>query len=290
MTFWVTGSLLPFNDQQVYPVDTQFTSSDPPMDTTPYDNFRQGTEIKTMKHLVGSSQVKMWGGGFDYRGRITHEQQIVTYGQAVSFTEFYNNHEFNETLIKFDPVEYISLINNYPFPITFNQGPQQQQEAIIEPFTIPQRLPSTEGFNLARTIKAEIEDGNHLDGILAGNSRIEQFIELDPPIKVRPWLDHGAEHFGDTYTGSIVTPGVITNEQRKLNPYIDTENLYIINQLSADTSFKEVLKIMKFGSGIDEDLRPRDKKSTSAGSTIYGPSQARTGTDSIAFIGTLRGS
>jgi len=64
--FWVTGNIDPFNDQQVYPVDTQFSSSNPPMDTTSIDNFRQGIEIKSMKHLIGSSQVKLWGGSYDH--------------------------------------------------------------------------------------------------------------------------------------------------------------------------------------------------------------------------------
>jgi len=294
MAYWVTGSQLPFDDQQVRFIPTGLSTSNPAMDTSAFDTLRQGVEIRRVSELYNSTQPKLWGGSITASGTITHEQNFNTYGQAVSFTEFFADHKFEEKP-KFNPVAFVTLGNIHPLPIILNYGPQEQQEAIIEPLTFPQRLNNNEGFDVAHASKGELEDGNHLDGRNAGNSRVEQFIELAQPIQPRPWLDQGEEWIGDTFIGSIHIPGFTTQAQRKVEPYTDQINEYILRQVASfnnplDSAMISALSALKFGLGVDDDIRPIGKKSTAAGYSVYGPNAARAGTDSIAYIGWKRGS
>lgn len=291
MSYWITGSVRPFDDSRQVTRRVPMSTSNPAMDTLETDPYRMGVELRNFGDVYGSTQPKIWGGAFDQTGSLTHEQDITTFGQAVSFTSFFNTPAFNESP-KFNPVAYILLANTYPMPIIFNDGPQAQQEAIIEPLTIPQRFDNIDSHDVAHASRGSLEDGSDLDGRGRGTALFEQFIEYNVPTSPRPWLDQGEERVGDNANKSIaiVRPGYLTQVQRIAFPWTDQTNGYLQSQIKgfSDTTMSGALQ--KLSINNDQDLRPIGKRSASAGSTVYGPGQARTGTDSLAFLGKIRGS
>ncbi len=290
MSYWVTGSVAPFDDFRP-PRPLLATSTDnPAMNTSGSDAMRQGVEMRRVGDLLHSLQPKFWGGKITNSGTLTHEQDFRTYGQAVSFSEFFATQTFEEKP-KWNPIDYIAAGNSYPLPIIVNYGPQEQQEAIIEPFTLFQRLNYNEGMDTARTMRGELEDGNHADGRLHGNSVTAQFIEYDRPLIVRPWLDEGARLIGAVATGSVRVPGYVAKAQRVMSPFIDDGNTKIIAQVSGSTDpdMSVVLVSLQYGMGVDTDMRPRGMKASTSGFVLE-PCNARAGTDSVAFNGWTRGS
>lgn len=162
-------------------------------DTSLIDRFRQGVELRTPRHVYESVQGKIWA------GNLNHFVLVRTIGQARSFTEFENTPVFDDTTRKFDPVLYIEsqLYDvGYPYPIIFNDGPQQEEEASVEPLTIQFRKASTEGRHVARGIKASLEEGNNFDSEDLASSRVQQFIDFSPPNEPRFFLDEGQGYFG----------------------------------------------------------------------------------------------
>lgn len=282
MAYWVTGSLLvPFDDIIALPTKAVMTVS-PHTDTREVDNFRQGVELKTVKHVYGSTQPKMMGGEPSLFGVVSHEQNVNSPGQATSFTDFYADHEFVDlSLFKVD--DYMALGADYDLPLWLNGGPQYQEEAILEPLTITFRLNSIEGVDPTRTVKGSIEETD-----LEGNI-IEQFIDTEWPTVTRPWLDFGETQFGDLMTGSVTFPGYIPSEQQLLAAFSDTtEDEVALTYVLADTATKSALLAMAYG--MSGSILPSMKKSATAGWSHYGPELARYGTDSIAFSGWMRGS
>lgn len=190
----------PFNDTDQPRVEaaiTNFVSATQGYDTTVYDRFRQGVSMRTGRHVYSTTQPKIWS------GNLKHAIKVVTIGQARDFTEFENDPKFEE-LPEFNPVWYIQD-PDYPFPIIFNNGPQQEEEAIVEPFTIPFRKTDVEGPFYPRTPKASLEDGNNFDNLDGGTTRVLQFIEYDPPREPRFFLDEGQEYYGRPFpTGSLL--------------------------------------------------------------------------------------
>lgn len=291
MAYWVTGSIEPFDDSQQVIKYLPRTTTNPAIDTRAFDGYRFGVELRNFGDIYNATQPKIWGGEFDQTGSVVHEQDITTYGQAVTFTSFFDSHLFIDNP-KFNPVAYVALGNSYPLPIMFNDGPQAQQEAIIEPFTIPQRFNDVESLDVARTVRATVEDGNELDGRNKGTSIVEQFIELSSSMVVRPWLDEGELRYGSaTYPSSaIIMPGYLSKAQKQLQPFIDQTNDYYNSYITALTNTTMSGAMMQLEFNSNNDIRPLNKKSAAAGHDVYGPSQARLGTDSIAFVGRIRGS
>lgn len=288
MTFWLPDSSPIFDDQQnVGGKYFNATTSNPPMNTIMFDVYRQGVELRTTKDFYSSLQPKLWGGNFEATGTISHKQNIHTYGQSVDYTEFFGSTTFKD-LPKFNPLSYMTLGADYPFPIYFNNGPQEEQEAIIEPLTIPNRFPTTELFPF-RSFRANIEDGNSLDGFLNGNSVISQFINTEQPNSVRPFLDQGEMFIGDSQTEFIKIEGWISSEVRKEFPYKEENSNNLFNTLDINDS-ELLTAILSLSSSNAESLIKNPRlKSTAAGSVVYG-AYNNLGTDSIAFIGTIRGS
>lgn len=185
------GQFTPFQDSdtpRVQKAIQNFASATQGYNTAIFDQYRQGVSIRTSRHLYSTTQPKLWA------GNLNHAVRVVTIGQARDFTEFEDDPKFEE-LPEFTPQWYIED-EEYPFPIVFNNGPQQEEEAIIEPFTIPFRKANPFGNFVPRTPKANLEDGNNFENYDGGSTRVEQFIEYNQPRTPRFFLDEGAEYWG----------------------------------------------------------------------------------------------
>lgn len=267
------------------------------MDTSAFDKLRQGVEMRRPVHVYGSTQPKLWAGNLSHR-----PQEFIPYGEARTWTEFENTTQYYDNTVPFDPISYIKSQENgnntYPFPIYFNDGPQQGQEAAIEPLTIPFRLDTTvvEGAFPIRRPKGNLEDGNSTPDIPQSNNRVLQFVEYNTPLTSDPFLDAGQQYIGDgPIEDGIIIEGYVDFNLRLGDPFDDTETSELINQLVINTSslngldFIEQLKLLHIN--LDDDIRETyTQKSATAGYTVYGPDQARYGTDSVTFSGWGRGS
>ena len=261
------------------------------MNTKPIDAYRQGIELTSTSYLYNSTQPKIWTG--NTYGLVN----INTIGLARSWTEYSNTEIVNDQIIEFNPVQYILQgQTTYPYPIYFNNGPQQKEEISIEPFTIPFRQEPELGANPPRQVHAELEDGNNFADPQKGSSLIQQFIDYNQPLDPYYFLDDGQQYIGSTLENSIIIEGYTPLLIRNINPFNDTNDEMIVAQVSAslgtspsDILFTSALKKLKIE--LDEDIRETyTVKSATAGYSVYGPSQAIYGTDSIAFNGWLRGS
>lgn len=255
--------------------------------TSEIDPYRQGVEITSPHQLYRGNQPKLWS------GNLSHAIRIVTYGQARSWTEYENTKIFDDQVQPFDQESYIESPETYPMPIYLNDGPQSEEEAIVEPLTIPFRKSPQEGARPARSPKGALEDGNGFDSPVKAANRILQFVEYDAPLTQRYFLDAGQEYVtgnSSMVSGSIRVEGYVAYNERLGTPFNDTCDERIVAQIdTSDSSFITALKALKIE--LDEDIRETyTQKSANAGGFTYGPEQGRYGTDSIAFIGTMRGS
>jgi len=274
-----------------------FSQSGSGMDTAAFDKFRQGIEISRPVHIYGTTQPKLWAGNLHHR-----PYAYNPYGQMRSWTEFENTTEYYDNTIPFDPIYYIKSQNNgiitYPFPIYFNNGPQEGEETSIEPLTIPFRLITSigEGAFPVRRPKGNLEDGNPTQNIPQSNNRILQFIEYNSPLTPNPFLDAGQEYIGSgSIQNAIIREGYVDFILRLGDPFDDTETETIVKELQFNAgsisgqTYKNAL--LKLQLDLDEDIRDTyTQKSATAGYTVYGPDQGRYGTDSIAYSGWSRGS
>lgn len=303
MAEWVSSSFTPFDDSLSRPkkVNRNADPNNPPADTSVYERFRQGVELKEYRHLYGSTQAKFWGGRVKEDLTLTHEMEHQNFGAPVSFTDFYGTTSWKETQ-KFDPVRYIlEGPEAYPYPLIFNEGPQGQEVCSIEAFDIPFKKDETAAKMLSdlRVPRASLDDGNAVDGRTAptnglrtGNSKVEQFVEVTQPLVVRPFFDSDGGTYGETPEGSIRLPGRVLTTQRLLTPYKEKDvNEELIAQTNAGSGLQTALRNLSgFKTDKSSTIAPNGYKSTAAGSDVYGPKQARYGTDSIAFVGRIRGS
>lgn len=267
------------------------------MDTSAFDKLRQGVEMSVPKHVYGTTQPKLWAGNLHHR-----PYQYNPYGQMRSWTEFQDTTQYYDNTIPFDPIYYIKSQKNgiitYPFPIYFNNGPQEGEEASVEPLTIPFRLQSTVGegaFPIHRP-KGNLEDGNSTPDIPQSNNRVLQFIEYNAPLTSDPFLDAGQQYIGNgPIEDDIIIEGYVDFNLRLGDPFDDTETSELVDQLIIDKvsinglDFIEQLKLLHIN--LDDDIRETyTQKSATAGYTVYGPDQARYGTDSLTYSGWSRGS
>lgn len=256
------------------------------------NNQRQGVELRTSADIYNSTQAKIWAGKIRRDGVIEQgypETEMVGFGQALSFTATYFQSDFTERQIKFDPVAYVSNSLTYPFPIELNGGLPSQDTNIIEPLTIPFRLPSTENNYFAKGVHGTLDEGPESDGLGKGNRIISQFIAYyDTNIESVPFLDEGQQIIGDP-SGAVYFPGYVPVNQGQIAPFTEKPNNFDLFIISASADFRTVLETLDYSR--DEDIRKTFvRKSATAGYDSYGPGMARIGTDSIAFASRLRGS
>ena len=272
----------PFDDAQtvIYIPTDEDTGG---IDTREVDAYRQGVEIRTNRQRFAGMQPKIWAGNTD------HVVNVNTIGQARSFVEYENSLLFDDIRCDFDPISYIEQGPDYPLPILLNEGPQQEEEASIEPITIPFRQQSTEGPFFAHRIAAVIGDGNDFDTVFRNANRTSQFEDYDDPLEIRYFLDEGAALWGDGDTDEkIITPGYTAGTERLLRPFDDTTIDDIPQSLDAASDLLLVLYQMQMNQ--NEDMRPARTRSANANTFVYGRDSNVYGTDSITFIGRTRGS
>lgn len=268
----------PFDDsQQVIYIPT--TADTGGSDTQLIDAYRQGVEIRTNRQRFFSTQPKIWAGDFD------HAVTFNAIGQARSFTEFENSPIW-EDLPEFDPVDFIEMGSNYPLPIVFNNGPQQEEETVLEPLTIPFRRNTNEGPFYAHRVAGQLEDGNNFDTIWKNANRIQQFVDYDDPLQQRLFLDEGQAIFGDLTTG-ITTEGYVFGQERLIRAFDDTTIDDMPQSTQGAQDLQNVLIQMKMN--LDMDFRPSRTRSAGANTFVYGRDSAIYGTDSITFLGLTRG-
>lgn len=279
MTDYEFRDYTPFDDSQekpYVPTDTDTGGSD----TLEIDAFRQGVELKTNKQRFAGMQPKMWA------GNLNHYVKVKTYGQARSFTEYYNSSVFEE-LPKFNPVSYIELASAYPLPILFNYGPSQEEEAYVEPITIPYRKWTPEGPFFAHRVAGAIEDGNDIDSVYKNANRTTQFVDYADPAESRWFLDEGTNYWGPV-TNGIRIDGYMSDTDRVISPFNDTSDDDYVQNISGISS-DMVAVLLRMKVDLNSDFRPSNTRSATAGTVIYGRDSAMYGTDSIAFAGTTRG-
>jgi hypothetical protein len=285
-----------------YPAFNEFALSQPPIkpvvsysilpSLSASNNQRQGVELRTSADIYNSSQVKIWAGKIKRDGVIEQgylETEILGYGQPLSFTATYFQSDFTERQIKFDPVAYVSNSLLYPFPIELNGGLPSQDTNILEPFTIPFRLPNTENNYFAKGIHGTLDEGPESDGLGKGNRIISQFIAYyDVNIESVPFLDEGQQIIGDP-SGAVYFPGYVPTNQGQIAGYTEKPNNFDLFIITASADFRSALETLDYSR--DEDIRQTFvRKSAAAGYDSYGPGMARIGTDSIAYASRLRGS
>lgn len=289
----LTGTeFFPYDDSQeerLYVVAAISEQSGSGYDTSPFDRFRQGVEITSARFLYESTQPKFWAGNLE------HATRIETIGQARSWVEYTNVLAHDDLLSEFDATRYIEDPFGYPMPIYFNDGPQSDEEAIIEPLTIPFRKSPEEGAFPAHRPKGNLEDGNDFDTLPASNNRILQFIEYATPLTPRYFLDGGQEYIGaGDLDDSIIREGFVPMIVRLGKPFDDTQDEEIVKQVDVGTtgdSSTFLSNLKQLHMELDEDIRETyTQKSAPAGRDVYGPTQAIYGTDSFAYAGLVRGS
>lgn len=279
----------PYNESPVKAVQVLTASMSGAMDTREIDSFRQGVELSTEAYRFKGLGAKIWA------GNIKGYTIIRTLGQALSFTEYKNDKRFNDLLVRFNPVSYIELGENYPYPLIFNEGPQQNKETSIQPFTIPFRngRDSNESQDVAHQVRGSVEDGNQNNLQLNGyTNRITQFVPFyNASYEYSPFLEEGETRFGSTVSGSIKIDGYVDATEVNIVPFDDRGTHKLLDQFSSsDTQLLIVLRHSSSQMDLDEDIRENYyQKSATAGNDVYGPNMGRAGTDSITFNGWFRG-
>jgi len=332
MPYWSTQStFLPFNDTAYYygkSIKNIYLSGG--MNTTAIDNFREGTAIRTVGELYKSSQLKVsfLDGqqelSLEPNGKLVHQSTFQTYGQAVDFVQYTGISTFNDAHKGIDGtfqgangisystvVEYLidsghvvdgTLDGSQVYPIFMNGGPQFTEEAIIEPFSIPFRLATNESpQEVSRGIFAFLEGGNYGDERRFGTNIVEQRVDRNQPVSVRPYLELGGSYLVvsnssgllkiiHTRPSAIPDQTVITRPQ----PWLDedpgaylpriTNTLDLLSASVGGIPYYKVNYRME-----DSELGTRDQKSATAGFSYYGGANEYYGTDSIAFGGLYKG-
>lgn len=268
----------PFDDTQTHVRPPQPTESG--YDTSGWDLYRQGIEIKTDKFRFMGSQPKVWS------GETTGFTTTVTYGQNPGTIEgnAIGLGSMFEDLPEFNPVAYLTLGVSYPLPIIFNDGPTEESEATLEPLTIPFKKSTNEGPFYAHAIRGSYEDGNVEGWVVKSTNIVEQFVDFRPGSDTRFFLDEGADYFGNLPREPFVADvGFVAVPFDDTLPYTPNNKLQTTNAI--------IQMIVQDGSDEGEvDMLPYGKKSASAGSSYYGLNVGQYGTDSIAFGGWSLGS
>jgi len=270
------------------------TGSNPGMDTRDIDGFRQGIEITRNSHRFKGSGGKIWSGN-------TNGYTVIrTVGQSLSFTDYEGTKIFEETQT-FDPITYISSSEDVWFDSTIDDQPIGNKEANFQPFTIKSRDGKNAGNDPdgLHDIRGAVEDGNQQYDVLNGfTSRVEQFISLESNY-IAPFLDNSGKILSGTFVTAsyLKANGVLNQTKMVVAPFDDLTINKFANLFSGSnhTDIRFVVTMSNLvlsGSDInyDEDIRERlNRKSATAGYSVYGPTAGQEGTDSIAFNGWIKG-
>lgn len=293
-------SITPFDDS-LSPILSIPASSDATVFDPQIDTLRQGVEITNTKYFYLGTQPKMWSGNDDVdltkpSSYVNHQISVggLMLGQTLGFTEFDQSATFTDKQ-EFDPILYINGSDIFPYPILFNDGPKQENEAQLEPLTIPFKLPSNEGPFYAHSVRAEMEQGNNFTDPYYSCNLVEQFIDSVPLVSASFFLDIGSDCIG-----GIIRDGFVTNTIRETFAFSDERPDRIANSVRTnDSNFSQILISMTgYHSSSGNELLPSKRMSATAG--FYAPKMNILGmssslaaegssTDSIAFSFWSRG-
>jgi hypothetical protein len=294
MAFWVLKTFFkPFNDiQETKLVENVLNQVSGGINTSEIDSYRQGVEITRVYYFFKGNGPKIWGGNIKHNGIVSHEKDLQIYGQTTDYTKFFGESKFNDNLRNFESLNFLLENTSYPFPIILNDGPQQAEEASIEPFTIPFRKQGNEPiYGIARKIKAFIDSGQN-NPYTNGTYLINQFINISQEGVLRKFYDFGEQHFGEIIENSVKTPGYIPNTTTNFTPFNDeTQKIKMkyVSLQATDPMYSVVSNLKSFKED-DNGILPANKKSKSAGADVYGPKQSIYGTDNLSFRNRLKGS
>lgn len=259
-------------------------------------------------------------------GRLSHLSKFQTFGQAMSIVQFTENVSFDDSHKQIEgnvlldngnripnTVEY--LVNSVEvaegrmdpseiYPIYMNGGPQLSEEAVIEPLPIPYHLATNESpQELGRGFFATIEGGNVGDERRFGSSVTNQRVDRDllsTDNKKRPFLEQGAVDFfirdpdNQNHILNVVhaRPGFVQDQTvfAKIEPWRDeAPGLYWARETATVDLVGKTQHLLGNYTTDDTELQTRDKRSSTAGFSYYGPNAGYYGTDSVAFGNLLRG-
>jgi hypothetical protein len=227
---------VPFNDTDE-PRKQQsiigFSLAEGGMDTRAIDPYRQGVEIRTLRHRFVGMQPKI-GSGDE-----CHFTDTTTYGQPANFVKDQGDVKFvdKET---FDTVGFMESPESF-YPIVLNGGPQDLFEGQMEPLTIPFRSNTTTDLSsyTTRGFHGNIGDGNESVYPTKGNTRIEQFVDYEP-ISFGPFLEEGEFYFGSKLMANVAD---LTNDP------------FMLYQLSASFSGSGVISYFNDSIGNGPIMR-----------------------------------
>lgn len=293
------GKFTPFNDtddNRTEQARLSLSYNKNGIDTKTYDSYRQGVELKGNKYRFLGMQPKMGS------GNICHYTYPNPIGQSRTFTEYFNNTTFTEKP-KFSPVDYINGMN-YPLPLIFNEGPQQEEVASVEPFIIPYKKRDTYSNYFPRAPRGFVQLGGNVRDVGNGNfgtDALKQFVEFSYSGENNtydPFLDDGEELFGDV-AAAVKFEGFIDPDLRTIRPFDDMlENDWLRGQYINDSILDEqyvengvnlsLIDVLKIN--FHNDIRQSyGQKSATAGYDVYGKNMAKCGTDSIVYSGMMLG-
>lgn len=268
-------TILPWNESERPPtLEVVVTAS--MQDTTQVDAYRQGVEMRNTRDLVLSTQPKLWGGESNRYGVLSHENSLPpeALGQPGSWTSYEGTVQWSDTQAGWDPVRFMRFRASYLNPVWVDLGPEGRFEAGVEPLDIGGRrgIPGVRVLEVHQARgEADLTTAEHefRGGTLGAYLDIEA--NLTGSLRPNRW---NPSSLGTT------------------SPYHDEEDWEVVDDhiIGGSVPLVATLRAMKVNLDQDIDLRHKGHKSAPAGRDVYGPGQARVGTDSLAFLGTTRGS
>ena len=250
------------------------------IDTSAYDQFRQGVSITTDRELMQGMFPKMKVAN---QRTPTGLQESTVFGQPSKF----DTSKPYEDIEKFNPVQFINAEGSAKiYPDVGDDSAfigQDVMDGLIEPLTIRKAaaLTTTEGNYYAHRIMGSWQSGNE-DSYDASSGQVQVY-DYRTPLKVVPFIDY-PEYMGDSVGGSITLPGVISQTRSEIFPFIDRDfrsRIYLDSPGSV-MSGSDMINAVLGLSGSFSIMLGNDMISATAG-FIYGNTPY--GTDSVAFGG-----
>lgn len=264
----------PWNESERAPLlDVVMTASI--QDTGLVDPYRQGVELRTTKDLFLGSQPKFWGGTSTRYGVLDHQavDGPESYGTPGSWTHYSGSVKWSDQ-DRWEPVAYIRNTRSFVPPVeTEGLSPSVLLESVMEPLEISGRTGKQE--------EASLEVHRTL-----GDFQCVGLV-VEPGGALKPWQEHSSN-----LTGSLRgNAGYWVAGSSTIAPWKDHDQTKVVDSLTGVSGrFRDVILSLEADLDLDLEVRSNQGRSAAAGRDVYGPGQGRTGTDSLAFAGTTRGS
>jgi hypothetical protein len=283
---WISGSIEPFIDYNK--TNPKIVSPNNYNSVALVDRFRQGIELSNRKDAFQKTiQPKIWSGHRDRSGSIDNKLKDLGVGMPISVNSTEQT-SYNDLRREYKSIDYLQLGNRFPLPIVFNNGPENLYgRGIIEPLTIPERLPTNEAIkSISHTIKAfyDTVSPHKWFGQNRGGITIERYYNPQKTLS-SPFIDFIGERFGNGYpSGSVIIGGFFDNTQATIAPYDDSKINIIVSRSYAN--HLENTDFLNFVKNIDFENKFLTEGKIQAGSGlpfVYGKQAMFAKHDSMAF-------